>query len=83
MLVQLTTDQLCKLVRAEVKAALDERNEKLLDQKEAAEFLGITPEALKKRIARNLLTPDIRGGRDGVRGNRFSMKTLRRYAGHE
>lgn len=51
----------------------------LLSHEEAARQLGITPNALHKRVHRGLIVPDQRGGRDGIKGNGFAQSTIDAY----
>jgi hypothetical protein len=58
-----------------VRAAADV----LLSHEEAARQLGITPNALHKRVYRGLIAPDQRGGRDGIKANGFAQSTVDAY----
>lgn len=82
MLVQLTVPELEAMVERAVKRALeaDPDNKRNLTHNEAAEWLGIKPNALHKRVQAGYIVPDKRPGRDGVRSNEFSMATLREYS---
>lgn len=51
----------------------------LLSHEEAARQLGITPNALRKRVYKGLIVPDQRGGQDGIRSNGFTQSTLDAY----
>lgn len=53
---------------------------KLLNTKQTAERLGISPVALRHLVSRRSIVPDIRGQRGGgLKGNRFSMKTIQAF----
>ncbi len=79
MLVHLTASDLEDLIAKAVDKAVRANESKLLTHEEAAERLGITANALHKRIQRGLIEPDQRGGRDGSRCNRFAQSTLSAY----
>lgn len=51
----------------------------LLSHEEAARQLGISPNALHKRVHRGLIVPDQRGGRDGIKSNGFAQSTIDAY----
>jgi Helix-turn-helix domain len=47
--------------------------------KEAAAELGITVAALKSLVYRERLSPDHRGGQDGLKSHRFHRSTLEAF----
>jgi hypothetical protein len=49
--------------------------------KEAAEYCGLSPNALRKHIANGNLVPDSWGGRSRFRSHRFRRETLDRFLG--
>lgn len=47
------------------------------DTEAAAQYLGISPDALRKQVGRKNITPDHRGQRgNGLKSNQFSKATL-------
>lgn len=50
-----------------------------LTSAEAAAKLKLKPAGLKALVFRGKIVPDHRGGRGGLRGHRFSIKTIHRY----
>jgi hypothetical protein len=48
---------------------------------EAAEYLRITPKALRNRVARGSIVPDVWGGRGRSKEHMFHLDTLRAYYG--
>lgn len=59
--------------------AMRKAEDVLLSHEEAARQLGITPNALHKRVHRGLIVPDQRGGRDGIKANGFAQSTVDAY----
>lgn len=51
----------------------------ILDTAGAAAKMGISPAALRKLVSRNVICPDHRGQRGGLRGNRFTMRTIQAF----
>lgn len=76
-----THEQLAALIKAAVREEMRAQSsgEELLTHKEAAEFLGLTPNALHKLIQRERITPDKRGGRGELKENRFRRATLQAF----
>ena len=61
-------------------ARLIDAEEKWLSTKDAAEFLGITPGALRHHVMRGSIRPDHRARRGGgMQSNQFSLATLRAF----
>lgn len=79
--IVMTPEEIERLIVDAVSRAVGTvaRDDGLLTHEAAADRLGITPNALHKRIHRGLIEPDVRGGRDGARGNRFAPETLSAY----
>lgn len=48
---------------------------------EAAEYMRMTPKALRMAIARGSIRPDCFGGRGRTRSHRFHVQTLRAFLG--
>lgn len=78
-LIDLTDEQLTALVRDAVRTELASHAQLELSHEDAAAQLGITPNALHKRVQKGLIKPDIRGGTDGVKSNRFAQATIDAY----
>lgn len=76
-----TPDELEELLDRVALRALAARKAEdvLLSHEEAARQLGITPNALHKRVHRGLIVPDQRGGRDGIKANGFAQSTVDAY----
>ena len=74
----MTPDEVEALVERAVERALARRasDDDLLTHEQAAAALSISPAALHKRVHRGLIEPDQRGGTDGVKGHRYSRRTL-------
>jgi hypothetical protein len=79
--VVLTVDELDALLERAAMRAISARAaaDVLLSHEEAARQLGITPNALHKRVYRGLIAPDQRGGRDGIKANGFAQSTVDAY----
>jgi hypothetical protein len=66
--------------RAALRAlAVRSASDVLLSHEEAARQLGITANALHKRVHKGQIVPDQRGGRDGFRTNGFTQSTVDAY----
>lgn len=86
-LMYLNNEELTALVREAVRAELiaartsqDQERLPLLTPAQAAEFLGITADALRKHVGRKHIEPDHRGNRgNGLRGARYSYETLNAF----
>jgi hypothetical protein len=84
MLVTLTTEELRQLVMDAVSQALIkytiDKNARVLSVEDAAAQLGITANAMHKRIARGMYVPDVKGGNGtGSRGHGFLQTTIDKY----
>jgi hypothetical protein len=79
MLVQLSAEELEALIERVVARTISAHNSLELSHEDAAAQLGITPNALHKRVQKGLIKPDIRGGTDGVKSNRFAQATIDAY----
>jgi hypothetical protein len=81
-IVVLTSAELVALVDDAVRKALDSRqsNDNLYKTRAAAEYVGETYEAFRRKVARGIIMPDKRG-RTGTGGasNEFSRATLDAY----
>lgn len=81
--VVVDADDLSKLLRAAVRAELNEQaaNDQyaLIKHKDAAVILGISSNALHKRVQNQHIVPDKSAGEDGNRSNMFSRATLDAY----
>ena len=67
--IVISESELTQLVKDAVRLALSEVPEpRMLTNAEAAARLGISEDALRKRVQRGYITPDIRGGREGAKG---------------
>ncbi|HYC44497.1 MAG TPA: hypothetical protein VED01_03335 [Burkholderiales bacterium] len=77
----LTPDELeAMLERAALRAiSVRAAADVILSHEEAARQLGISPNALHKRVCKGQIVPDQRGGRDGFRTNGFTQSTLDAY----
>jgi len=77
----LSSDELDAIIEKAVLRAISVRvaADVLLSHEEAARQLGITPNALHKRVHRGLIVPDQRGGRDGFKTNGFTQSTIDAY----
>lgn len=80
--VTVSVEQLRTLLRAEMKAALEEQrggDDDLLNMEQAAEAVGCSVTALHKRIQRGHIKPDKLGGKDGFKSHQFTRATIAEY----
>ena len=77
-IVVLEESQLRQLVTDAVHQALKsyKEGECYLDIEQAAAYLSTTPTAINRAITSGRLTPDHHGQRGGLKGHRFTKKTL-------
>jgi excisionase family DNA binding protein len=63
----------------EVVAAND--HQAWFDTAEAAQYIRVSKEAMRKLVQRGTIRPDAPAGANGLRGHRFSRRTLDRHLG--
>jgi len=51
------------------------------DTAEAAQYIRVSKEAMRKLVQRGTIRPDSPAGANGLRGHRFSRKTLDEHLG--